>query len=126
MRKERHYLTFLLAIYIGIIRGQILGLNWADIDFNKKNLSVNRSLVHVANVGYVLTTPNTKHSKRQVPIPNIVINELIRHKNSQDEWIELVGQLYIDNELVICTNTGSFQDPRNVVRVMYGTLMHPF
>ncbi|BDH61832.1 hypothetical protein MTP04_19620 [Lysinibacillus sp. PLM2] len=99
-------------------RGEILGLKWSDIDFNKKTLSVNRSLVHVPNVGYVLTPPKTKHSKRQVPIPNFVINELIRHKNSQDEWIELVGPLYNDNDLVICTNTGAFQDPRNVVRVM--------
>lgn len=117
-REKRHYLTFLLAIYTGMRRGEILGLKWSDIDFNKKILSVNRSLVHIPNMGYVLTNPKTKHSKRQVPIPNFVINELICHKNSQDEWIDLVGPLYNDNDLVICTNTGAFQDPRNVVRVM--------
>ena len=30
----------------------------------------------------------------------------------------LVGELYEDNNLVICTNTVTIQDPRNVVRVM--------
>lgn len=35
-----------------------------------------------------------------------------------EEWKELVGSVFEDQDLVICTNTGSLQDPRNVVRVM--------
>lgn len=105
-------------VFTGMRRGEILGLKWSDIDFNKKTLSVNRSLVHIPNMGYVLTTPKTKYLKRQVPIPDFVISELIRRKNSQDEWIKLVDPLYENQDLNICTNTGSFQDPQNVVRVM--------
>ena len=29
-----------------------------------------------------------------------------------------MGSVFEDQELVICTNTGSLQDPRNIVRVM--------
>jgi len=29
-----------------------------------------------------------------------------------------VGELFQNQDLVICTHTGSFQDPRNVLRVM--------
>ena len=115
---ERHYLTFLLAIYTGMRRGEILGLQWSDIDFDKKMIYVSRSLAHVPNSGYMFTTLKTKNSKRQIPIPEFVLHELYKHKQRLDEWKGLVEDLYEDNDLVICTNTGSFQDPRNVVRVM--------
>ena len=115
---ERHYLTFLLAIYTGMRRGEILGLQWSDIDLDKKMIRVCRSLAHVPKRGYMLTTLKTKNSKRQIQIPEFVIQEIRNHKQRQEEWKGLVGELYEDNELVICTITGKLQDPRNVVRVM--------
>lgn len=115
---ERHYLTFLLAFYTGMRRGEILGLQWSDIDFENKMIHVCRSLAHVPRSGYILTTLKTKNSKRQIPIPEFVLQELCLHKQLQEEWKGLVGGVYEDNNLVICTNTGTLQDPRNVVRVM--------
>ncbi|WP_342512856.1 site-specific integrase [Sporosarcina sp. FSL K6-1522] len=115
---ERHYLTFLLAIYTGMRRGEILGLKWIDVDFENKIIHVNRSLAHIPKSGYTLSTLKTKSSKRQIPIPEFVLNELQKHKSVQDEWKELVGDLYQNEDLVICTNTGTMQNPRNVIRVM--------
>ncbi|WP_342541905.1 site-specific integrase [Paenisporosarcina sp. FSL H8-0542] len=117
-KDESHYLTFLLAIYTGMRRGEILGLKWSDIDYNKKTIYVNRSLVRVPKVGYLFTTPKTKHSIRQIPIPEFVLNELRTVKNGQEQWKQLVGELFQNQDLIICTHTGSFQDPRNVLRVM--------
>jgi integrase len=87
---ERHYLTFLLAIYTRMRRGEILGLKWSDVDFANKRIHVNRSLAHIPKRGYTLTTLKTKSSKRQIPIPEFVLNELRSHKDIQDEWKELV------------------------------------
>ncbi|MDW0109417.1 site-specific integrase [Sporosarcina aquimarina] len=115
---ERHYLTFLLAIYTGMRRGELLGLKWEDVDLNKRIIHVKRSLAYLPKSGYLLTTPKTRNSIRQIPIPQFVLKELIKHKKKQDEWRLLVGELYQEQDLVICTNTGSFQDPRNVIRVM--------
>ncbi len=115
---ERHYLTFLLAIYTGMRRGEILGLHWSDIDLEQKVIHVKRSLAHVPKKGYIFTSLKTKNSKRQIPIPEFVLNELVLQKKRIEEWKELVGSVFEDQDLVICTNTGSLQDPRNVVRVM--------
>ena len=117
-KEERHYLTFLLAIYMGMRKGGILGLIWSDADFDNKIIHVNRSLAHIPKSGYILTTLKTKCSKRQISIPEFVLNELRKHKDIQDEWIELVGDLYQNEDLVICTNTGTVQDARNVIRAM--------
>lgn len=115
---ERHYLTFLLAVYTGMRKGEILGLMWSDIDFEKKLIHVKRSLAYIAKQGYLLTTPKTQNSIRYIPIPDFILNELVLHKNKQEEWKQLLGGLYKDEGLVICTHYGALQDPRNVNRVM--------
>jgi integrase len=115
---ERHYLTFLIALYTGMRRGEILGLKWSDIDFNSQIIQVNRSLATIPKEGYIFTTPKTKSSIRRIHVPEFVINELRHHKKKQEEWKELVGEMYEDHDLIICTNKGTFQDSRNVIRVM--------
>jgi integrase len=117
-KNERNYITFLLAIYTGMRRGEILGLKWSDIDFDKKVIHVNRSLAYVPNKGYILTTLKTKNSKRQIPISDNVVKELLIHKAKQEEWKKRLGKAYEDNDLVICTEMGTMQDPRNILRVM--------
>ncbi|KYD29359.1 site-specific integrase [Parageobacillus toebii] len=54
-KNERNYITFLLAIYTGMRRGEILGLKWSDIDFDKKVIHVNRSLGSSPN--YCVNSP---------------------------------------------------------------------
>ncbi|WP_439022819.1 tyrosine-type recombinase/integrase [Bacillus thuringiensis] len=38
-------MAYLLAITCGMRKGEILGLQWKDIDFERRTLSVNRSLI---------------------------------------------------------------------------------
>jgi integrase len=117
-KEERHYLTFLLAFYTGMRRGEILGLKWSDIDFDKKVIHVERSLAYIPNQGYILTSLKTINSKRRVPIPVNIIDELLRHKELQEKAKNKLKELYQDEDLVICTETGTTQDPRNVLRVL--------
>lgn len=121
-KEERHHITFLLAIYTGMRRGEILGLKWSHIDFKNKTIQVERSLAHVAREGYVLSPPKSEKSYRYVPIPDMLLDELRSHKNRQEKWKERLGPSYLDQDLVICTETGTFQDPRNVLRVMAGII----
>ncbi|AWE06956.1 hypothetical protein DCE79_05875 [Lysinibacillus sp. 2017] len=44
---EKHYLTFFLAIYPGMRRGELLGVNWSDIDLVNKTIHIQRSLQRV-------------------------------------------------------------------------------
>ncbi|MFD1735371.1 tyrosine-type recombinase/integrase [Bacillus salitolerans] len=117
-KKEQYYLLFLLAFYTGMRRGELLGLKWRDINIDKRFIQVERSLSYIPKKGYLLTTLKTLNSKRKVPIPEIIIDELLIHKKNQNKWKYKLNNQYFDNDLVICTETGSFLDPRNVLRVM--------
>jgi integrase len=116
-RNENHHITFLLAIYTGMRRGEILGLKWTDIDFDKKIIKVERSLAYIPEKGYILTSVKTKASKRQIPIPRIVIKELLKHLEVQSAQKLRLGESYNDLGLVICNETGNLQDPRNIIRI---------
>lgn len=115
---ERHYLTFLLAIYTGLRRGEILGLKWSDVDFINKTIHVQRSLAYIPKKGYILTSTKTRKSNRIIPISDMVVKALVNHRKQQEIWKEQLGEQYQEEDLVICTETGSKQDPRNVLRAL--------
>ncbi len=117
-KEEWHLMTFMLAIYTGMRRGEILGLKWSDIDFTKKVIHVNRSLAYLPGKGYMLSTLKTKNAKRLIPISNHLASALLSQRNQQLEWKKRLGSLYEDHDLVICTRTGTMQDPQNILRAM--------
>jgi integrase len=66
-----------LAVFTGMRRGELLGLRWKDIDFERKRLSIRRNLVSVAN-RIVETTPKS-HQARVVDLDETTIGVLRRH-----------------------------------------------
>ena len=48
----------------------------------------------------------------------MVVNELDKYRKQQEIWKERLGEQYLDEDLVICTETGSKQDSRNVLRAL--------
>ncbi len=43
---------------------------------------------------------------------------MLVYKAKQEQWKERLKEAFEDNDLVICTETGTPQDPQNVLRVM--------
>lgn len=82
--------------YCGLRRGELRGLTWKDIDFNNQYLSVNKNIV--ATQGdekkpYMVTTPKTKSSIRNIPIPKVLMEDMKvlyevskRHYGFNDDW----------------------------------------
>jgi len=112
------YILFMLAIKTGMRRGEILGLNWTDIDFSNKTIDVVRSLAYVPSKGYTFTNLKNKSSRRKVPVSNEVLSELSAHRDEQIKFKQQIGLLYEDNGFVVCTDRGKNLDPRNVLRTM--------
>ena len=80
----------LLCLYTGLRVGEISGLKWQDIDFNKKFLWVKRTILRIKNddngtkTKLIVSTPKSESSIRIVPIPNFILDllEVFRENNN--------------------------------------------
>lgn len=77
-----------LLITSGLRRGEMLGLQWRDIDFDNRIASINRCVVCVCNSKPIIDTPKTAESLRDVPITEKAV-ELLKElkKQSTTEWV---------------------------------------
>lgn len=95
---EKSYLHdfFLLALMTGMRNGELRGLQWSDIDFKKRIIHVNHTLVYTGDKGHFLDDPKTETSKRDIPMI--------------DKCYDLLKQLYAnkENENIINFNQNGF------------------
>jgi integrase len=100
-----------MALTTGMRRGEMLGLRWSDIDMEQKFLSVQRTASYFksASAGKYMvteTSPKTKASKRSIRLTDFLISALKRHKKRQLEMRLLIGQEWINKDLVFCNHMG--------------------
>lgn len=65
-----------LFITTGLRRGEIIGLQWKDIDEKNGLLHIDRGVVYVRGTGIIVSTPKTASSIRVVPLANSSISLL--------------------------------------------------
>jgi integrase len=111
---DRLYAVYVLALVLGMRRGEILGLRWSAVDLDRATLRVQASLQRVGGQ-LVLTSPKTKRSRRAIPLPQTVVKVLEAHREAQA--VQRGGaELWADDDLVFTTLIGTAIEPRNLSR----------
>lgn len=72
---EQIRVLFNLAIYAGLRKGELLALEWSDIDFDADTVSVTKAVTVVDNQ-QTTKPPKTKTSRRVVSIPHFLTQRL--------------------------------------------------
>ena len=70
-----YYTLFLTAVMTGVRRGELLALQWGDIDWNSNQISVRRSIYRGE-----LVNPKSKNSIRRIVITPILRQALEQHR----------------------------------------------
>lgn len=78
-RSDGMYVLYVLAVRLGLRRGELCGLRWKDIDFTQKIIHIRQQFVRMDNV-IAKTTPKTPTSKRDVPMTDEITTLLRAHK----------------------------------------------
>ena len=80
IKNRKLYIASLLAGKCGLRAGEILGLTWDNIDFENKQIIVEKQLKRNSKNIYKFGILKSPNSYRKVPIPNIVLKELEKFK----------------------------------------------
>jgi len=111
-RSTRLYPLILLDLATGARRGELLALQWSDIDFESGIMNVTKSLEQT-KAG--LRVKSTKSGKpRRFAVPSAALDALEEHRSRQQADLEMFGAEYKDNDLVFCQPEGGYYSPDRV------------
>jgi len=104
-RDTRYYLPILLAVFMGLRRGEALGLRWPAIDWERKSLRVQEAYIQL-DAGAEFGPTKTHRSKRPVTLPEFLIDALLEEKVAQEARKVEFPEVYKDQGLVCCKPDG--------------------
>jgi len=115
-KSSPYYALFHTALFTGMRRSELLGLQWQGIDFIFSQIYVNRSLHHLKNGSYVFTQPKSAKSRRTIALSPSAILTLKEHKEKQVLERAMLGIPLKDDDLVFNTLEGKPLRPNTITR----------
>ena len=96
-----------LAVYSGFRRGELLGLEWKDINWESNLISVRRTSNYTVEKGNYTDTTKTKMSQRTLKFPNYVMELLRELKAEQETEAEKAGSKWVNTDRLFTKWDGS-------------------
>lgn len=122
-------LCVLLSLYTGLRVGEVCGLMWRDIDFEKSVLTVRRTVQRIRNGTHstriLADTPKSRTSRRSIPIPKFLI-KLLRESRSNENCYILSGSEHIIEPRTLQRRFKSILKKADLPSVSYHSLRHAF
>lgn len=109
-----------IALYTGMRLGEIIGLQWQDIDFENEKISVRRTLNRLKTfekdsetaTKIVISEPKTKNSIREIPIVKPLYNLLKNQYEHQSKCAEFLGTKLKKDTFVVTNEVLKFYEPK--------------
>lgn len=101
-----------LALFTGMRRGEIVGLKWSDINFDKQCLSVKRSIYKPKGQKSEEKEPKSHASIRTLSIPNRLCETLQEYKNHQNSYALSLNGAWRNLGYVFTDEVGNVMNPQ--------------
>lgn len=122
---------FLIGVSLGLRRGELIGLQWSDVDLDRGQLRVRYALQRLKRDGAVqlfLMEPKSRKSRRTVDLPAFALMSLQKHKAKQAELRLQLGSRWhqpvawcegkqVEPEFVFEASNGQPLDARKVNKI---------
>ena len=114
----------MIGLMLGMRRGEILGLRLEDIDWEEGHLSINQALnqnyLPTADGGWITelgtSTPKTRHSRRDLPMPPSVRSVLLRLQATRGAQRQMAGDDWKETGLLFCSKNGKPMWPSSLTK----------
>lgn len=115
-RSHRQYALFYLAISSGLCVGELLGLEWTDLQGDA--IHVQRSIGWVEGELEV-TTPKTEKGRRRVKLDKVTLGVLEQHRTQQEVERHKAGERYHAQGILFANRHGAYTKPRKLSQHWY-------
>jgi integrase len=110
-----------IALSLGLRRGEVLGLQWADIDFAKQTLRVSGSLQRAQGT-LERSLPKTRAGARTLALPPVLVQLLADQQQRLADERADIGLDWQEHDLVFPSERGTPMEPSNLHRHFKATL----
>ncbi|WP_265460200.1 site-specific integrase [Enterococcus sp. HY326] len=100
--EENFLLFFTTAFYTGMRSGELLALTWQDIDFERAEITINKTLLRL-NGQFIVNEPKTVSGNRKIAINHLLLEDLKIWKLHQSSILNSLAEVTADS------NTQVFQ-----------------
>ncbi len=107
-----------MMLVTGARRGEILGLKWDKVDFEKKQIYICNSVLYVPGKGVYEDTPKTANSIRYIALPSETVSELKAYQLEQRKEFLKNGVPYKSKGFVFTQYDGKPLHPDSVTNFL--------
>ena len=110
----KYKVAIILTVFTGVRLGELMGLEWQDVDFKNGIISINRSSQYLADMGVFTKVPKTESSIREIAIPEFIISLLEEYKLWYEEQKSIYGELWTNSDRLFVQADGKPMHPSTI------------
>ena len=110
----KYKVAIILTVFTGVRLGELMGLEWPDVDFKNGIISINRSSQYLADMGVFTKVPKTESSIREIAIPEFIISLLAEYKLWYEEQKSIYGELWMNSDRLFVQADGKPMHPSTI------------
>ena len=113
-KDTKYKVAIILTVFTGVRLGELMGLEWTDVDFKNGILSINRSSQYLSDMGVFTKVPKTESSIREIAIPEFIISLLEEYKLWYEEQKSIYGELWTNSDRLFVQADGKPMHPSTI------------
>ncbi|MDR0906794.1 MAG: site-specific integrase [Oscillospiraceae bacterium] len=114
--QPKYRLAIRMLLFGGMRRGELVALQWNDIDFSNGTVSITKAIQYTPEKGTYLDTPKNANSNRVIKIPQPLVAELQEYKSAQDDYAASLGDAWHGENFVFTQDNGEVMHPDTLTK----------
>lgn len=116
LQDDEMYIPVFLAALLGLRRGEVLGLQWKDIDFDNKVIHIRNNYTMANGKPILREKTKTDSSRRDIVVTERIIQTLKKHRLQQKIMRARLGEKYFVSDFVCTWKDGQPFNPSHISR----------
>ena len=110
----KYRVAILLDIFTGARLGELVGLEWNDVDLKNGIININKSSQYLSQKGVFTKSPKTESSIRDVAIPDFIVSLLEEYKLWYEEQKTICGDFWYESDRLFVQDNGKPIHPSTI------------